>query len=142
MCNRAQIEYICYLPEYVPLNDLKPGDVYICFRGLRVYRHCPFSCATKTTYCIWYCTFSCLTENEAMTTILILSILINHSYFQLNELKPGIYIHCRFSGSASLLALTILISGHNLPADCQWCTLVSPLNSGANAALASVQALV
>ena len=37
---------------------------------------------------------------------------------------------------------TLLVSGHNLRADCQWCTLVSPLNCGANTALASVLALV
>ena len=33
--------------------------VYICFRGLRVYWHCPFSCVT---------------ENEAMVAILIFLI--------------------------------------------------------------------
>ena len=31
-----------------------------------------------------------------------------------------------------------LVSGHNLWADCQWRTLVPPLNSGANAAPAVV----
>ena len=35
--------------------------------------------------------------------ILVLLILINRSYSQLNALKPGIY---RFSGSASLSALS------------------------------------
>ena len=39
----------------------------------------------------WYCPFSCETENEAAATILVLSILINRSYFQLIALKPGIY---------------------------------------------------
>ena len=42
-----------------------------------------------------------------------------------------------FKGSCSLL-----VSGHNLRADCQWRTLVPPLNSGANAAHASVLALM
>ena len=32
-------------------------------------------------------------------------------------------------------------SGHNLRADCQWCTLVPPFDNSANAALVSVQAL-
>ena len=32
--------------------------------------------------------------------------------------------------------------GHNLQVDCQWRTLVSPLNCGTNAALASLLALV
>ena len=32
-------------------------------------------------------------------------------------------------------------SGHNLRADCQWCTLVPPFDNGANAASVSVQAL-
>ena len=54
----------------------------------------------------WHCAFSCATENEAIEFILILSILINNSYFQLNALKPGIY---RFSGSASLLALSLFM---------------------------------
>ena len=39
-----------------------------------------------------------------MAAILVLSILKNPSYFQLNAFKPGIY---RFSGSASLLALSV-----------------------------------
>ena len=37
---------------------------------------------------------------------------------------------------------SILVSGYNLRADCQWRTLVPPLNSGANAAPASVLALM
>ena len=37
---------------------------------------------------------------------------------------------------------SLLVSGHNLQADCQWHTLVPLLNCGANAALASVQAMV
>ena len=37
---------------------------------------------------------------------------------------------------------SLLVSGHNLWADCQWRTLVPPLNSGANAAPASVLALM
>ena len=37
---------------------------------------------------------------------------------------------------------SLLVSGHNLRADCQWRTLVLPLNCSANAALASVLALV
>ena len=37
---------------------------------------------------------------------------------------------------------SLLVSGHKLLADCQWHTLVPPLNSGSNAALASVRALV
>ena len=37
---------------------------------------------------------------------------------------------------------SLLVSGHNLPADCQWRTLAHLLNSGANAASASVHALV
>ena len=48
--------------------------IYIGFRGQRQY--CPFSCET---------------ENEAATAILVLFILINRSYFQLIALKPGIY---------------------------------------------------
>ena len=58
---------------------------------LRVYWHCPFSCAT---------------ENEAMTAILILSILINHSYFQLNVLNRPLYVF------PSLLALSVFICDH------------------------------
>ena len=42
-----------------------------------------------------------------MAAILILSVLLSRSYFQLNVLKPCIY---RFSGSASLLALSIFMS--------------------------------
>ena len=56
-----------------------PGNllyIYIGFRGLRVYKYCPFSCET---------------ENEAAAAILALSILINRFYFQLIDLKPGIY---------------------------------------------------
>ena len=37
---------------------------------------------------------------------------------------------------------SLLVSGHNLRADCQWRILVPPLNSGANAAPASVLALM
>ena len=37
---------------------------------------------------------------------------------------------------------SLLVSGYNLQADCQWRTLVPPLNSGANAAPASVLALM
>ena len=37
---------------------------------------------------------------------------------------------------------SLLVSGYNLRADCQWRTLVSPLNSAANAAPASVLALM
>ena len=37
---------------------------------------------------------------------------------------------------------SLLVSGHNLRAVRQWCTLVPPLNCGASAALASGQALV
>ena len=37
---------------------------------------------------------------------------------------------------------SLLVSGYNLRADCQWCTLVPPLNSGASAAPASVLALM
>ena len=36
----------------------------------------------------------------------------------------------------------LLVSGYNLRADCQWRTLVPPLNSRANAAPASVLALI
>ena len=39
----------------------------------------------------WHCPFSCEVESEAMAAILVLSILINRSYFQINALKPGIY---------------------------------------------------
>ena len=39
-----------------------------------------------------------------MAVIFILSILIKHSYFQLNALKHGLY---RFSGSASPLVLSV-----------------------------------
>ena len=41
-------------------------------------------------------------ENEAKAAILVLSILINRSYFLLNALKSGIY---RFSASASLIGI-------------------------------------
>ena len=37
---------------------------------------------------------------------------------------------------------SLLVSGYNLRADCQWRTLVPPLNSVANAAPASVLALM
>ena len=37
---------------------------------------------------------------------------------------------------------SLLVSGHNLCVDCQWRSLVPPLNSGANAVSASVQAPV
>ena len=37
---------------------------------------------------------------------------------------------------------SLLVSGYNLRADCQWHTLVPPLSSGANAAPASVLALM
>ena len=37
---------------------------------------------------------------------------------------------------------SLLVSGYNLRADCQWRTLVPPLNSGANAAPAPVLALM
>ena len=37
---------------------------------------------------------------------------------------------------------SLLVSGHNLRVDCQWHTLVPLLNSGANAAPASVLALM
>ena len=49
-----------------------------------------------------------------------------------NEIVPLLeMIFCHF-----------LTTGHNLRADCQWHTLVPLLNWGANAALASVKALV
>ena len=38
-----------------------------------------------------YCPFSCETENEAAVAIVVSSILIHRSYFQLIALKPGIY---------------------------------------------------
>ena len=44
-----------------------------------------------------------------MAAILVLLILMNPSYFQLNALKPGIY---RFSGSANLLALSVFLCDH------------------------------
>ena len=37
--------------------------------------------------------FSWAPENEAVAAILISAILINHSYFRLHALKPGIYIY-------------------------------------------------
>ena len=47
---------------------------------------------------------------------------------------------------SSSRSCSLLVSGYNiignLRADCQWRTLVPPLNSGTNASLASVQALV
>ena len=67
-----------------------PGNLAynnIGFRGLRVYRHCPFSRAT---------------ENDALGAILILSILINHCYFQFDTWYiclrgVRVYWHCPFS---------------------------------------------
>ena len=56
----------------------KPGS----FQGLQVYYYCPFSCETET---------------EAAEAILVLSILINRSYFQLIAFKSGVY---RFTASA------------------------------------------
>ena len=49
-----------------------------------------------------------------MAAILVLSILINRSYFQLNPLKPSIYIYM-FSGSASLLAFFVFMCDPNMP---------------------------
>ena len=51
--------------------------------------HCPFYVFTHKTDNAKF-----TTEKEAMAAILILSILINRSYFQINALKPGIH---RFS---------------------------------------------
>ena len=34
----------------------------------------------------WHCPFTRATENQAMAAILILSILLNRSYFQINAL--------------------------------------------------------
>ena len=42
-----------------------------------------------------------------IVAVLILSILINLSYFQVSALKPGIY---RFSGSASLLKMKLQLN--------------------------------
>ena len=50
-----------------------------------------------------YCPFSCETENEAAAAILVLSILINRSYFQLIALKLGIYSHCISRGVCECL---------------------------------------
>ena len=45
--------------SYLQLNALKPG-IYICFLGLRLYWHCPFSCVFQT---------------EDIAAILILSLI-------------------------------------------------------------------
>ena len=58
----------------------------------------------------WHCPFSRETENETKAGILVLSILINRSYFQWNALNPGIY---SFSGSSSLLALSVFMCDPN-----------------------------
>ena len=42
------------------------------------------------------------------------------------------------SQQSSKGSCSLLVAGHNLRADCQWRTLVPPLNSGANAAPAVV----
>ena len=60
----------------------------IGFRSLEVYQYCPFSCVT---------------ENKALAAILVLSILMNRSYFQINALKPGIYSHRISRGVFELL---------------------------------------
>ena len=46
------------------------------------------------------------TENETTAAILVLSILLNRSYFQLNASRPGIY---RFLESASPLAFSVFM---------------------------------
>ena len=51
-----------------------------------------FQNSFETWYIYRFLGSACLlTENEAATAILVLSILINRSYFQLISLKPGIY---------------------------------------------------
>ena len=70
------------------------------------------------------------------------SVQLNVQYYieipDQNLSKPQVY----FPTASSKGSCSLLVSGHNLRADCKWHTLVLPLNSGANAALASVQALV
>ena len=71
--------------SYFQINALKSR---IGFRGLRVHCHCHFHVRWKKK--LW-------------PAILILLILMNHSYLQLkNALKPGflglrVYWHCLFS---------------------------------------------
>ena len=55
-----------------------------------------------------HCPFSCETKNEATAAILVLSILINRYYFQLNTLKTGILVYS-FLGSARLLAVSVFM---------------------------------
>ena len=49
--------------------------------------------------------------------------------------------YCRLQQS-SKGSCSLLVSGHNLRVDCQWRTLAPPLSSGADAAPASVLALM
>ena len=64
-------------------------QLLIGFRGLRLY---------------WHWRFSCETKNEVTADIWILSIFIKSFLFF--SLYSGIY---RFSGSVSLLALTVFL---------------------------------
>ena len=61
--------------------------------------------------------------------------------FRLLDAVTALYGSTRLQQS-SKGSCSLLVSGYNLRADCQWRTLVPPLNSGANAAPASVLALM
>ena len=74
-------------------NSLETWYIHIGFWGLRVYYLCPFSCET---------------ENEAAAAILVLSILINRSYFQLIALKACIYNRVTASAEGYLSAFFII----------------------------------
>ena len=52
--------------------------------------------------------------------------------------NPSLQQSCNHAREA---AASIYLSGHNIQADCQWCTMVPPFESSANAAPVSVQAL-
>ena len=57
--------------------------------------------------------------------------VIRDLFCLLNAVFSIVYTSLQQSSKGSC---SLLVSGHNARADCQWHTLVPPLNSGANAA--------
>ena len=103
--------------------------------------------ASSTTlpksHCVWIHTLSIFLQQHSRPSP-VLKISLHSS----ERICPVCWMLCTaLYGSTSLQqsskgSCSLLVSGYNLRADCQWRTLVPPLNSGANAAPASVLALM
>ena len=152
------------------LSDLRRGDTCpLVFQSMLLELFCRFprhrkvytdeSKEDKRTAMAFDCDdhqFSCRINDEASictAELLAIGIIASSSTFRPH---PGRVIRDLFRLLDAVTALygstilqqsskgscSLLVSGYNLRADCQWLTLVPPLNSGANAAPASVLELM